>query len=312
MHPRHYTLSERLGTERPFAYVPRSVALAGSPVPDGAVVLYATIAALGDDEGGASASPAELRGYTGMTPRTINRWVKALARIDGVTLYEGGGYRTIFDLGLDRRGLMESRKFARVPLLHWEACDKWTVPMRRLWIAIWAYCGRGRGCYVGVDRLALDCGRKHRATQANLTLLSNAELLRIEYKRRATSDLLPFDGERFMEPKDRKARKQTAHQGLSSRTQTAHQGGEVGHKLHPSRTRTARKSDTERQPSRTQTAPYLELEQESNRKGEHAVARAQRRQVRDKAIAAERTGPMIWKDGTVDVQATIEARKKSA
>ena len=212
MHPDHYTLREVLETARPFAYVPRSVALAGKSHSDGAVVLYATIAALGDEEGGASASPADLSRYIGVSRRSISQWARELQAVDGVTLCEGGGYQAIFDLGIDRRELMATRRFARVPLLHWESCDMWTVPMRRLWIAIWAYCGNWRGCYVGVEQLSKDTGRTPRATQTTLRYLRDAGLLHIQYKRRSSSDLLPFDGEQYLPPAERKPRKQTADQ----------------------------------------------------------------------------------------------------
>ena len=266
MHPHHYTLEAVLGS-RPFAYVPRrSVALAGNSLSDGAVVLYATIAALGDEEGGAGASPAELSRYIGVSRRSIHDWTKALAAVEGVTLYEYSGYRTIFDLGMDRRELIASGPFARVPLLDWEASDGWTMPMRRLWIAIWAHCGNGRGCFVGVERLSKNTGRNPRATQTTLGYLRDAGLLQIHYKRRSSSDLLPFDGEQYLPPAERKPRKETADQESN-----------LGSKPYEPRKQTVETSEVNRIEPRKQTTPYLELEQESNKRREHAAAMRRRR-----------------------------------
>ena len=304
MHPRHYTLSERLGTERPFAYVPRSVARDGT-LPDGAGVLYATLAALGKEDGGASASPAELAGYIGVTGHSIRKWSTEMTAIDGVTIEPRARGLWEFDLGQDRRALIASRKFARVPLITWNDSATWSMPMRRLWIALWSYCGNGRGCFVGMERLARECGGKERATQGTLRQLETVALVRVIYRRWATSDILPFNGEQFVEPAERN---ETAD---LERNETAD--------LDCERNENARRAERKRiasvtKPSieRNENAPYLKIEQESIRKGEHVTASRRRRQVRDEAIAAERTGPLIWKDGTVDVQATIEALEKSA
>ena len=75
--------------------------------------------------------------------------------------------------------------------------------MRRAWIAIWSYCGNGYGCFVGVETLAEKCGRKPRAMQQTLSYLSQTQLIWILYHRRMSSDILPFDGERYLEPKER-------------------------------------------------------------------------------------------------------------
>ena len=180
-----------------------------------------------------------------------------------------------------------------MPLLHWHDAhsvnhrDKWTVPdATDSGFRYGRYCGRGRGCYVGVDTAgARTVDESHRTTQSNLTLLSNAELLRIEYKRRATSDLLPFDGERFMEPKDRKARKRDcASRTLKSEARLRDQGIATSEAkpLHEPRKRNRmkpRKRDCHSNLG-SETAPYLELEQESNRKGEHDDAMRRRDPVR--------------------------------
>ena len=250
----HSTLEAILG-ERPFAYVPRSVAL-DSTLPDGAIVLYATCAALGDEEGAARNSHGELANMIGVTRRSILLWTKELERVEGVEIDRGRGKIGYVDLGEDRRALIAAADFGRVPMLAWHATRMWTMPMRRAWVAIWAYCGKGRGCFVGVETLAGKCGRSPRAMQNTLRHLVFAKLLRITYHRRRSSDLLPFDGERFVDPKERQPAKQTAYLKSNLRSRTSQ----------PAKQNVIT-CEAERIEPVKQTSPYLEREHEPIKKG---------------------------------------------
>ena len=198
---KHSTLVNRLG-DRPHAYLPKSIALDPN-LSDGAIVLYTTLAALGDEEGGAAVPQGELADMIGVSRRSILKWTKQLESVEGVGVSRGQGTRFNVDLGHDRKELIEQASFVRVPLIKWHCNLTWSMPMRRAWIAIWSYCGNGYGCFVGIKTLAEKCGRQPRAIQRTLCYLSESGLLWIRYHRRMSSDILPFDGEHFLEPKYR-------------------------------------------------------------------------------------------------------------
>ena len=195
---------EALSDDRRFAYIPRSIAL-DATLSDGAIVLFATYAMLGD----VAIRHGELADLIGVSRRSILNWTQDLKQIEGVRIEHLPRQFVRFDLGNDIKTIIAEGHFGRVPLLAWENSTIWTMPMRRAWIAIWSYCGGGFGCFVGVETLANKCGRQPRAMQRTLRYLTEARLLRIRYHRRMSSDLLPFDGKRFVAAKDRKGGKQT-------------------------------------------------------------------------------------------------------
>lgn len=195
---------EALPDDRRFSYIPRFISLDAS-LSDGAIVLYTTLAALGD----VAMRHGELGHLIGVSRRSILTWAKDLGQIDGVMIEHLPRQFVRFDLGNDIKTVIAEADFGRVPLLGWGNSATWTMPMRRAWIAIWSYCGGGFGCFVGVETLANKCGRQPRAMQRTLRYLTEARLLRIRYHRRMSSDLLPFDGKRFVAAKDRKGGKQT-------------------------------------------------------------------------------------------------------
>ena len=72
-------------------------------------------------------------------------------------------------------------------------------------------------------------------------------------------------------------------------------------------------SEVNRIKPRKQTAPYLNIDLDKNKILEHADAMRRRRSAAPKPKTPKRTGPLIMRpDGTVDLDATIEAREQTA
>ena len=268
MHPDKYTAP-------PSAYVPQSVARDGT-LSDGAVVLYATLACIGEEDGGAAVSPGELAPKIGVTGHSIRKWSTEIESIDGVTLDPRARGRWVFDLGHDRRELIESGPFARVPLILWNNTSIWTMPMRRLWIVVWSYCGNGHGCFAGMERLARECGRKERATRATLRHLEREALIHVIYRRWATSDLLPFDGEQFMKPGERNETADLSFQGRNETADLERERNENARRAERKRIASVTKTSIER----NETAAYLPLTQLSTSSREHDDAMRRRDPVR--------------------------------
>lgn len=262
----HSTLIDRLG-DLPHAYLPKSIAL-NPELSDGAIVLYTTLAALGNKDGGAAVPQGELADMIGVSRRSILTWTKQLESLEDVGVSRSPGRLVYIDLGRNREDVIREASFARVPLVGWHNSNTWTMPMRRAWVAIWAYCGNGYGCFVGVQTLAEKCGRQSRSIQRTLGYLSKSGLILIWYHRRMSSDISPFDGRTFLEPKYRSRQpvKQTTDLNSQGVKQTSDQEPNLRSKRHqPVKQMTLTCEANVTQPVK-QTSPYQESLTVSNRR----------------------------------------------
>ena len=284
-----YTYSlERVLGQRPFAYVPRSIARAGKHLSHGAVALYATLSALSDDEGSSYGSAHTLGLFLNASPRSVRRWIAELQQLppEVFETYRDrpGSTNTFY---IQPRGDITApgaSGFAYVRLIDWHA--PWTGLERRLWIVLWSYCGRKHGCYVGMTRLANDCGADPRNVRKARGSLEAQGLVEVIRRQRQSSDTLLFTGERWLTPAPRGKRARPARpKGRTLSPDQARTGGRVGHTHPQPRTRSPATPDTlapylghARPQGRTRSPPdhksYHETEHETEHETQHIGASA--------------------------------------
>ena len=260
----HQSLDDLLG-QRPFAYVPQSVARAGDALSHGAVALFVTLSALADEYGCTCASAAELGGYMNVAKRSIQKWSKELARIEGFTVRGFRGYRNDYDLGQSRQELIDGGSFARVPLVQWNS--DWSLTERRVWIALWSYSGKSGSCWPAVSTLAIDCSVKNRRIQAATARLRSAGFIHIDRLPWQSNTYLLWDGETMGESMKRRAAK---------RRNPTHESADSQVEGHRKRRKACARNDTppaqeltptcapDDTPLMHQTTPYLDLDLDTN------------------------------------------------